>query len=114
MAASLDFEMGRVFEHRVLQRFGSQVHHASPSSRGSFLMLATFHHSLFRLSEENVALVLQSCLGGHAPFFHVLEVSHNHSRFLVSCKAVGFHVYALRRIIGKSLISTSISGAMVP
>jgi hypothetical protein len=38
-------------------------------------------------------------LGGHAPFFHVVEMSHNHFRFSVSCKAVGFFVYALRRVI---------------
>lgn len=56
----------------------------------------------YRLMADSVALVLQSCLGGSAHFYHVLEVSHNHFRFSVSCKAVGFFVYGLWRIIGSS------------
>jgi hypothetical protein len=67
-----------------------------------FFLLATFHRFLFRLTKDSVALALESCLGGHAPFFHVVELSQNHFRFSVSCKAVGFHVYALRRFIGES------------
>lgn len=98
----LDFSVGREFEHQVRRHFGSQVHHDSSSPRGSFLLLATFRHSLFRLSEDSVALVLQSFLGGSAHLFHVLEVSHNHFCFSVSCKAVGFFVYGLRRVIGES------------
>ena len=100
VAAKLDFSIGEDFEQEVRRRFGSQVHHDSPSTRGSFLLLATFRRSLIRLSEESVALVLESCLGGHAPFFHVKEVSHNHFQFSVSCKPVGFHIYKLRRVIG--------------
>lgn len=64
--------------------------------------MTTFRRFLFRLIKESVALILESCLGGHAPFFHVLEVSNNYFRFSVSCKSVGFMVYALRRVIGSS------------
>jgi hypothetical protein len=102
LVEKLDFSIGDDFAQKVRRRFGAQVHHESPSSRGSFFMLATFRRFLFHLSEESVALVLESCLGGHAPFFHVVEVSHNHFRFSVSSKAVGFFVYALRRVIGSS------------
>lgn len=41
-------------------------------------------------------------MGGLASKFHVLELSHNHFRFSVSCKAVSFSVYALRRVIGNT------------
>lgn len=102
LAKKMDFSIGKQFELDVRRRFGVQVHHESPSPRGSFLLLATFHRFLFRLTEESVALALQSCLGDHAPFFHVIEVSHNHFLFSVSCKSVGFLVYALRRVIGSS------------
>lgn len=102
IAGRLDFSVGEEFEQRVRRCFGAQVHHQSPSPQGSLFLLATFLRSLFRLSEESVGLVLESCLGGHALFFHVVEVSYNHFRFSVSCKAVGFFVYALRRVIGSS------------
>lgn len=100
LVGKLDFTVGEDFEQDVRRRFGIQVNHTSPCPRGSFLLLATFRRSLVRLTEESVALILESCLGGHAPFFHVVEVSHNHFRFAVSCKKVGFSVYNLRRVIG--------------
>jgi len=49
-----------------------------------------------------VALALQSCLGGTAPGFHVNFQSHNHYRFSVANKKVGFLVYGLRRFIAKN------------
>lgn len=52
------------------------------------------------MTEESVALVLQSCLGGSSHGFHVMFLNKTHFRILVSCKSVGFHVYALRRFIG--------------
>lgn len=98
----LDFSHGEKFELEVLHRFGKSVHHLSSNPRGSFFLLATFHHYLFRLTEESVALAPQSCLGGSAPGFHVTKLSHNHFRFSVSYKSVGFLVYGLRRFIGSS------------
>lgn len=98
----LDFSHGEKFELEVLHCFGKSVHHPSSNPRGSFFLLVTFRRYLFRLTEESVALALQSCLGGFAPGFHVTELSHNHFRFSVSCKSVGFLVYGLRRFIGSS------------
>ena len=41
----------------------------SPPLMARFLLLATFRRFLFRLTEESVALALQSCLGGRASDF---------------------------------------------
>ena len=100
LTCKLDFTVGDDFQHEFRRRFKTEVHHESPSSRNSFFLLATFRRSLVRLTEESVGLILESCLGGHTPFFHVMEMSRNHCRFSVSCKAVGFFVYNLRRVIG--------------
>ena len=43
----MDFSVGEEFEREVHRRFGVQVHHDSPSPRGSFFLLATFRHFLF-------------------------------------------------------------------
>ena len=75
LAARLDSSHGRAFEEEVDRRFGSLVHHPSPSANGSFFLLATFHRFLFRLTEDLVSLALQSCLGGRASGFHVQFLS---------------------------------------
>ena len=102
LIGKLDFSFGSVFQNKVLHRFGTLVHHPSSSPSGSFLLLATFRRYTFCLTETSVSHALASCLGGWPAGFHVQFLSDRHFRFSVSCKKVGFHVYALRRFIGKS------------
>ncbi|TVU17546.1 hypothetical protein EJB05_33589, partial [Eragrostis curvula] len=102
LGANWDFSHGKRFQREVLERFRSGVHHPSSSLDGSFFLLATFRRYTFRLTEDSVSLALQSCLGGSAAGFHVKFLSDRHFRFSVASKAVGFHVYNLRRFIGST------------
>jgi hypothetical protein len=100
LSRKLDFSHGKKFKKEILQLFGSSVHHPNASTAGSFFLLATFRRYTFWLTEESVAFSLASCLGGSPAGFHVQFQSDRHFRFSVSNKAVGFHVYSLRRFIG--------------
>lgn len=99
LASRLDFDLGLKFQDEIRRRFKSPVHHPHPHPDGSFFLLATFRLHLFRLTEDSVSLVLQSCLGGRALDFHVKFLINNYFRFSVFSKHVGFHIYKLRRVI---------------
>ena len=98
LADRLHFDRGLRFQDEVCQMFRSPVHHPSPNPNGSFFLLVTFHHFLFRLTEDLVGLALQSCLGGHALDFHAKFLSTNNFYILVFCKEVGFFIYRLRHV----------------
>ena len=109
LAPLLDFEVGDRFEDLLVNRTGRKVHDFPPSSgkgarsgRKQFFLLATFRRHLFQLNEDTVGIALQSCLGGIASEFQVAYQSHNHFRFSVSCKYIGFKIYKLRRFTGRS------------
>jgi hypothetical protein len=99
LAKKLDFSHGRKFQKEILQLFGSSVHHTLATPSGSFFLLVTFRRYTFRLTEDSMAFALASCLGGAPAGFHVQYQSERHFRFSVANKAVGFHVYSLRRFI---------------
>jgi hypothetical protein len=98
----LDFNIGLEFQDEILHCFHAPVHHPFPSPDGSFFLLATFRRFLFRLTEESVALAVQSCLGGRASDFHIKFLNTNHFRFSVFSKEVGFQIYRKRRVITSS------------
>jgi len=93
-----DFSMGKRFQAEVLHRFSSSVHHPSSTPDVSFHLLVVFRRSLFRLTEESVAMALHCCLGGTPAGFHVTFESDRHFRFPVANKHVGLLIRALKRI----------------
>jgi hypothetical protein len=99
LAEKLDFSHGKKFRKEILQLFGSSVHHTLATPSGSFFLLVTFRQYTFRLTEDSVAFALASCLGGAPAGFHVQYQSDRHFCFSMANKAVGFHVYSLRRFI---------------
>lgn len=100
LSRKLDFSHGKKFRKEILQLFGSSVHHTLATPSRSFFLLVVFRCYTFHLTEDSVAFALASCLGGAPAGFHVQFQSDRHFRFSVANKAVGFHVYSLRRFIG--------------
>ena len=61
-----------------------------------FFLVAFFGRSRFRLSEDVVSLLLQSCLGGNAFAFKVVQFYSSGFKFSDGSKDVGFFIYNLQ------------------
>lgn len=82
------------------KRFGIGLDHRwfFSHDRGlrEFFFVASFGRSRFRLTENVVSLLLQSCLGGNAFAFKVIQLYSLGFKFSVASKDVGFFIYNLR------------------
>ena len=93
-----DFSPGLAIESQVRAKFGSTVHfsRANPGSSKEFFLVVSFSSASFKLTEESVALALQSCIGGLASRFRVLQLSDRRFRFSVASNRVGHFIYGLK------------------
>jgi hypothetical protein len=90
----LDFSKGRVFADEIYNASGLLVH--PMENMGSFTLAVSFSRHNFRLTEDSVAIALESALGCSAIEFVVSSISDKVLSFNVSCKEVGFHIVDLR------------------
>ncbi|TVU49835.1 hypothetical protein EJB05_01173, partial [Eragrostis curvula] len=92
----LDLQPGLDMQATIWRKLKLSVNHSEGNDLNQFFLLASFGRSKFRLSEENVGFALQSCLGGNARDFKVKQIGDRVFQFVVSSKAVGFHIYNLK------------------
>nr|TKW08979.1 hypothetical protein SEVIR_6G061100v2 [Setaria viridis] len=86
--------LGLNFSAKVHSLLGKRVS-PLPAASSRFWLLATFPRSRFKLTLDNVGLLLQSVLGGSAPLFVVTELEDWIFKFCVSSKEVGLLIYQM-------------------
>ena len=101
-----DFSPGLAIESQVRDKFQSTVHFspANPRSAKEFFLVVSFSSASFPLTEESVALALQSCIGGISSGFRVLRLSDRRFRFSVASNRVGHFIYGLKDRIWPNFI----------
>mgnify|MGYP006961251905 CR=1 FL=1 len=97
-----DFSPGLAIESQVRDKFQSTVHFspANPRSAKEFFLVVSFSSASFPLTEESVALALQSCIGGISSGFRLLRLSDHRFRFSVASNRVGHFSMVLRIAFG--------------
>nr|TKW30157.1 hypothetical protein SEVIR_2G016600v2 [Setaria viridis] len=93
--SNVDLRPGLSFSNKVRSLLGARVSARSSSASSCFWLLASFSRSKIKLSESNVAFLLQSVLGGSSDLFQVSEVDAWIFKFCVSCKEVGLLIYQM-------------------
>ena len=87
ISLGFNFNPGMGLAQEIWRSFRRSVH---PSEDlGHFIMVVSFARHSFRLSEENVALALESEIGGYCSQLKVSCLRDQVFSFHVSCKEVG-------------------------
>ncbi|TVU03589.1 hypothetical protein EJB05_50906, partial [Eragrostis curvula] len=92
----LDFQSGLDLQAEVWRKLGLPINFSVDNGLDEFYLLASFGRCKFRLTEENVGVLLQVALGGFSQAFKVTHVQDRVFCFSVSSKKVGFYIYNLR------------------
>jgi hypothetical protein len=87
----LDFSPWRTFANKVKRDFFTTVH----SNKNSFhlTMVVSFDRASFRLSEDMVAIALESAIGGLCDELKVSILTDIVFSFTDSSKQIGFLIY---------------------
>jgi hypothetical protein len=95
-AISLGLNFSHVvnFAKDVRNKFSSNVHPSAKS--GHFTMVVSFGRSTFKLSEDQVGLCLEACLGGLCGDLKVSVLRDRVFSFCVANKQVAFHIVKMR------------------
>lgn len=97
----MGFLSGLSFFSEVWSCFHSLVHFDSSSRLRSFILVADFKRSSFRLTTDLVAIALQCCLGGSPYGFHVIHIQNSTFSFTMASKHVGLLIYSLKSFSSK-------------
>jgi hypothetical protein len=98
---SLSFTRGLEFEEVIRRKFGQDVNFSHGYRKRPFFLVAAFGRSNFKLDNHTVSLSLQSCFGGSAVLFQVVNLRERVFRFSVSSRSVGFEIYNSGKFIEK-------------
>jgi hypothetical protein len=93
LSTTLDRSRGVEFASKVRSTFSTPVH--PQFGVPSFTLVVSFGRTKFRLSDDNVSIALQSCLGCDPSLIHVSCIHDRVFHFNVISKAVGFMIYNL-------------------
>ncbi|KAM0888596.1 hypothetical protein ACQ4PT_028241 [Festuca glaucescens] len=94
LVIGLDFSPGLDFARKARSDFHTTVHPTRNSSH--FTMVVSFGRSIFRLSEDNVSLALESVTGGLCDELKVSILRDRVFSFTVSCRQIGFMILQRR------------------
>ena len=97
ISLGLDFSPGIDMAKAIWHSLHQTVHTSDRS--GHFIMLVSFACHNFRLDEENVALALESAIGGYCSSLKVSYLRDQVFAFNVSCKEVGFFILHQRSFV---------------
>lgn len=91
--SDLDLLPGLDLQAAIWRKFRLPINHLDGNDRDPFLLVASFGRCKFRLSEEIVGFLLQSCVGGNAKDFNLIQFGDRVFQSSVSSKVVGFYIY---------------------
>jgi hypothetical protein len=90
LVLGLDFSPGLDFFRQARSEFHATVHPTRNSSH--FTMVVSFGRSIFRLTEDNISVALESVIEGLCDELKGLVIRDRVFSFTISCRRIGFMI----------------------